>query len=116
MLLSYTTKVFALVFPSVVLLLYLDVVVMFMIRYMCRYLTANGLCASDDAHNPYPPCEFIRRGREFCECSVYRAYMTELFLYSQYVYDAETDTFVDSLAVKLDLNDFEKNVYVEPPF
>lgn len=83
---------------------------------MCRYLTANGLCAAGDARQPFPPCEFIRRGREFSQCDVYCEYMTELYLHTQYVYDPETDTFIASLAVKPDLNEWEKNYYVEPPF
>lgn len=84
---------------------------------MCRYLTANGLCAaSEGAVTPFPPCEFIRRGRDCSQCDVYREYMTELYLHTQYVYDAETDTFIDSLAVKLDLNEWEENYYVESPF
>lgn len=83
---------------------------------MCRYLTANGLCAFDEARKPFPPCEFIRRGRECSQCDVYREYMSELYLNTQYVYDAETDAFIDSLAVKLDLNEWEKKYFVEPPF
>lgn len=83
---------------------------------MCFYLTANGLCASDEARQPFPPCEFIRRGRDCSQCDVYREYMTELYLNTQYVYDAETDSFVDSLAVKPDLNEWEEKYFVEPPF
>ena len=62
----------------------------FDILIMCFYLTANGLCASDEAREPFPPCEFIRRGRDCSDCSVYREYMTELFLYSEYVYEIKS--------------------------
>lgn len=62
---------------------------------MCRYLTADGLCAFEDAHKPFPSCEFIRRGREFRDCDTYRQYMIELYLNSEYVYDAETDTCME---------------------
>ena len=81
---------------------------------MCYYLTANGLCASDEARQPFPPCEFIRRGREFCQCSVYREYMTELYFNSEYVYDAETDMF--PMRVSRDLNEWEREVYEDAPF
>lgn len=82
---------------------------------MCRYLTADGLCAaSEDAVTPFPSCEFIRRGREFRDCDVYSQYMTELFLNSEYVYDAETDTF--PMRVPRDLNVWERDYYLEPPF
>lgn len=84
---------------------------------MCRYLTANGLCAaSDGAVTPFPPCEFIRRGREFRQCDVYREYMSELYLSTQYVYDAETDTIIESLSVEPDKNDWEREYYREAPF
>ena len=82
---------------------------------MCRYLTANGLCASE-SRNSFPPCEFIRRGREFRECHIYREYMTELFLYTRYVYDADSDSVLKSLSVEPDLNDWEENYFVECPF
>lgn len=84
---------------------------------MCRYLTANGLCAaSGGAVTPFPPCEFIRRGLEFRQCDVYREYMTDLYLHTQYVYDAETDAIIESLSVEPDLNEWESNCYVECPF
>lgn len=82
---------------------------------MCRYLTADGLCAaSEGLVAPFPPCEFIRRGREFRDCDTYRQYMTELYLNSEYVYDAETDTF--PMFVSRDLNEWERDYFVEPPF
>lgn len=82
---------------------------------MCRYLTCDGLCgASEGAVTPFPRCEFIRCGREFRDCDTYRQYMTELYLNSEYVYDAETDTF--PMRVTRDLNEWELDYYVEPPF
>lgn len=82
---------------------------------MCRYLTANGLCAaSEGAVTPFPPCEFIRRGFEFRDCGIYRQYMTELYLNSEYVYDADTDTF--PMRVSRDLNEWEREIYMESPF
>ena len=84
---------------------------------MCRYLTANGLCAaSDGAVTPFPLCEFFRRGREFCQCVVYREYMTELYLHTQYVYDADSDSVIESLSVEPDKNDWEREYYLESPF
>ena len=84
---------------------------------MCRYLTANGLCAAScGAVTPFPPCEFIRRGREFRECHIYREYMTELYLHTQYVYDADTDSVIESLSVEPDKNDWEESYYQECPF
>ena len=82
---------------------------------MCRYLTANGLCAaSESAVTPFPPCEFIRYGREFSQCLQYRAYMKELFLYSEYVYDEDTDSCL--MRIPCDLNEWEREIFVEPPF